>query len=590
MGEEEIAARLVALKNAGASDAVIRSFLSSVGRGAPATPAPVTPERKLSVGERIAGFTEKALQTINPFQDELTGAVQAVGALVPGGRSPREAYIQERDASRARNAQFAQDAPVASGIATAAGIVPAILASGGTSAAPTIGRGVGAVQRAANAFRAGGRSAASGAKFTAPYAFGAAEGDLGDQLKQTAVNTALATGLSGAAGSVLHPILTRNPRGSLATAIRIGGTDVPDALAQRAALVPSVRAATPALAHVGPVEAAVVNRSIRTKAGASMGRDVEKQLNRLDRERHAVGEAKKVMFRTPEAITDPDALRILADARANPAVEKVVKAVQKDLAGKNQVVGEVTKKFSGSIGNAIKAGVPEAEIIAKHADPKLIASVLSSPATRTQALTMPVAKGFTYTENNPYTLEFFDRFQRTARKVLRKDYKAGGTAATDLVDQVTDQLTRRVREVHPVYNDIQQRYGQYKTVLEELRDKVRPAFNSAKPMGRRYSITAHPGTEAPLSTPTSRAFADPATEAGMVSAKIGLIRQATQAIPNWRERKATRSLLKLGDEGTRAILGASTPKQGTLPVGRVRGLSMVGLGVLGKGPDEEPPF
>src|SRR5688572_24914371 len=46
--------------------------------------------------------------------DKIQGATEAVGALVPGGRSPGEAYREGRDESQAKSDRFREDHPIMS--------------------------------------------------------------------------------------------------------------------------------------------------------------------------------------------------------------------------------------------------------------------------------------------------------------------------------------------------------------------------------------------------------------------------------------------------------------------------------------------
>lgn len=78
------------------------------------------------------------------FSDELRGAVEAAGAVLPGGRSPGQAYIEGRNAERTALDQARKDAPIVSRVAEFAG---GMLTPGG--AFLKAGKGAGILGKAA---------------------------------------------------------------------------------------------------------------------------------------------------------------------------------------------------------------------------------------------------------------------------------------------------------------------------------------------------------------------------------------------------------------------------------------------------------
>lgn len=220
MDDEELVADLI---EAGASDDEIRAILA---KRKPASPGarfadPNVPAQVQGTKEQVratmvkgqptgnrpldpeGGVVETALQRINPFQDEISGAVSAAGSLLPGGRSPGEAYTEERDASRSRSRGFARENPLANTALTAAGMVLPALATGGATLAArgavNAGRAAPAITGAAKVplsqlVKAGAKT---GAVAGGVYSAGASEGTL----KEKAIQTGLGAGLGAALGA-----------------------------------------------------------------------------------------------------------------------------------------------------------------------------------------------------------------------------------------------------------------------------------------------------------------------------------------------------------------------------------------------------
>ena len=567
-----------------AAEAYRQRFSASPSPGAPepeAPPAPAQRERPRGL-MRALRFAEKLGQTLNPFQDEIAGAVSAVGALVPGGRSPREAYVQDRDASRASTAQYGSVDPLGNVAATGLGIAGTLAAGplrAGAKALPVIARGL------PGAGRAAAIGAGKAAAYAAPYSFGAAEGTPGEQLRQTAVGTGVAGGTGALFGPLANRMARRNPaRGSLPNAAKIGGTDVPEAAARRATLDPAVRDLVPPIVHLDPSEAKIARRTFRTREGASLGRTAEQRLNALDRQRRLVGDAKEALVTSPTPVTDPGVLTVLRNARQTPAFDDIVKATVDDLASAGKVVGPVTTPFRGTIGAAIAAGIPEADIIAKHGNPALLQNLLSHPANRARAMSLAVPDGLEQTVEHPYTVEFFDLLQKTARKVLKADYDAGGSAATSFIDRTNKQLSAGVRQAVPAYDDLQRQYGQLKTVLKTGKKRLRASYDKDAPIGRRYEIDAGPEAPGMASTPAARGMATPETRGGRLAARVALIREVPQYFARKAERKATEELLSVGSKADQvfARLLSGTPGR-KVPAGTWRVPGLFGV------PKEENP-
>jgi hypothetical protein len=110
------------------------------------------------------------------FGDEAVGAVAALGALKPGGRSPSEAYVAARDAERQQIGDLWETSPGASRASTVAGLLGGVLVPGAGLSAPVIA-GKGTLASGGGLLRAGGKGVAVGAGQAGLFGLGMAEGD-----------------------------------------------------------------------------------------------------------------------------------------------------------------------------------------------------------------------------------------------------------------------------------------------------------------------------------------------------------------------------------------------------------------------------
>jgi len=274
-----------------------------------------------------------------------------------------------------------------------------------------------------------------------------------------------------------------------------------------------------------------------------------------------------------------------------PIFQKIAKAARNELGDKNQLVGEYVRKFKGTIGEALAAGIPEEQIIARARDPKLMAAALGNPSSRARALNDPVAKGFTYTESHPYTLEYVDLLSSTARGILRKQKGSGGAATSTMLGKIIGDVQKRAKEVYPDYDRVQTTYNQFKNVIKKTRKRVGAEFDKSAPMGERYAIEAHPGAPAAVPTAVARAGATPGTSGGQSQGLIALIKYPPQKIVEAYERAGTKNLLKTGQEGTGILSAAGKVLTNKVPANKYRGIGMA-PGILRKRDpdDEEPPY
>jgi hypothetical protein len=136
--------------------------------------------RKESFGEKVAGTIGAGVQGLTLGEsDELGGGAAALGALLPGGRSPSQAYRETRDAARQQIHGFQKEHPVVSTVAELAGGLALPF-----GAAKGAGRAVGFLPKVFKGAMTGGVTGGA-------YAFGKAEGTPEQQIAQTAQGTKL---------------------------------------------------------------------------------------------------------------------------------------------------------------------------------------------------------------------------------------------------------------------------------------------------------------------------------------------------------------------------------------------------------------
>lgn len=121
----------------------------------------------------------------------LRGAVEAAGAILPGGRSPGQAFREGRDAELAASRERLRRAEEEAGTGTKVLGFGLGLLGPGAAAGKIVTRGAGTAARA-------GRGAAVGAGEGGLFGFGTAEGSVGERLPQAGTG-AVAGGLLGAA-------------------------------------------------------------------------------------------------------------------------------------------------------------------------------------------------------------------------------------------------------------------------------------------------------------------------------------------------------------------------------------------------------
>ncbi len=117
------------------------------------------------------------------FSDELRGAAQALGAILPGGQSPADAYTSGRNAERAALEQFKSEHPAL---------------AGGSELVGGLALPVGATVRGATAAAKVGRGALAGGLSAGGHAMGVGEGSVAERAGGAIAPTAFGA-LGGAA-------------------------------------------------------------------------------------------------------------------------------------------------------------------------------------------------------------------------------------------------------------------------------------------------------------------------------------------------------------------------------------------------------
>lgn len=173
------------------------------------------------VMEDVTGVSRKALQGFTfGLSDELRGIAAGLGAMVPGGRTPGQAYGQAVEAERQALETFGQARPGASmaaeiGGGIASGLIPGgAVIRGGTLAGRTLAP-------AASIGSAVGRGAAVGGVGGGLAGFGYAEGGLTDRAVGAGVGAATGAALGAAIPAAGKAMQLRKP--SAATLLRSVG-------------------------------------------------------------------------------------------------------------------------------------------------------------------------------------------------------------------------------------------------------------------------------------------------------------------------------------------------------------------------------
>ena len=167
------------------------------------------------VGGLATGLMETGQAVSSGLMDEAAGSAAAIGALLPGGKSPGEAYTSTHDVVRDAVAAGREQHPgIVLGSNLVGGLLPGAAATKGVSAlARMVGR---------QGMTAGGRGLATGALMGAARGVGE-----GKTLGERAMMGAVGGGVGGALGGGIGVLMSKLGRMFPADAARMGGPTVP---------------------------------------------------------------------------------------------------------------------------------------------------------------------------------------------------------------------------------------------------------------------------------------------------------------------------------------------------------------------------
>lgn len=476
MNEEELLRRAQEMQRQGVPPALIAQYLESQrSPGArfadPTVPAktdtgeeilPAAPrktsgfEKRLAAGETlVSGLTSGA-------NDELTGAVQAVGAALPGGRSPGQAYTFFRDASRARKADLARSNPGVATLLEMAGGLPTIAATGGAALAgkapmlAQMARGAGA--GAAMGAVSGAGHADEGNKLTG-IVFGGGLGALAGGLippvatgiQNAARNTGVTNILQRVPGVNMLPGMKRRADDALIRAASREGTSLPGVLNRP--VTPATIAATAV-----PDEAKTV-LPVAMKHDPRLKKIANSRIKSAEKEVKAVGNQIDEML-APVPHYSPEVQAVDVDAflaGAPKPVQKLWRQVQAEVKDRGRALPEQTIQvpFSGTFEEALKTLKLPPQLAAQIATGRLRGPV---PAQVAQQL------GLMVDEVVPIpTLESLVLLKRKLQGEGQALAKAGGAKATrgPPLWEAHDQLAEILRKpgVAPKYMELNDAYA-----------------------------------------------------------------------------------------------------------------------------------
>ncbi len=394
---------------------------------------------------RLEAFARGAAQGATfEFGDEISAGLQFLGALAPGGRSPKEAFDEGLESAQAANVAAREAHPVISGLGTVVGAGGVTLAGGAA-----LGLGKGAV---AGARMGLGRIAALGAAEGLVVGAGAAEGGLAERARGAATGAGV--------GLVAAPLVTGLGRGASAI-----GTKLLDASGQR----PLVSRLTRGL--VEPIE-----------------ERAERSLSQVIPEGQSLTEAAERLAETTRPLTIMETSRDVA-RRARGAVtaggragEEIPEFLAKRVAGQEERVINDALRITGS-GNRASAFETRAQIVTRR---KLLASpkfdeAFTDPATGSLR-TVP-RELLADVLDDPDYIKAYNRGRRTAARE--------GIELPELTDELTEIPLQGVQFMKEGIDDIVgglRRKGranearvlgnQLRDVMEDVKNEV-PVYREA---------------------------------------------------------------------------------------------------------------
>lgn len=195
--KERVQRNVAKMRAAGAPESEVLAYLQQEDSRAPQAPVEPTGQKPYSYGGGIPGLGMKGLTA--GLSDEIAGLVAGAGALLPGGRSPGEAYLGTRDQVRAADSAAVEAHPLLGRAAEFGGALMMPLGALGKM-----------LQGGTTAIKAA-KGAGLGAGLGGLFAFGNAEGTAGEQLAQTATGAGFGAGVGYALPVAVAGVATAAP-------------------------------------------------------------------------------------------------------------------------------------------------------------------------------------------------------------------------------------------------------------------------------------------------------------------------------------------------------------------------------------------
>jgi hypothetical protein len=517
MNEEEIQAALLARRAEGWDLPKIQAYEQRLRApdphrfANPATPAmtdtgePILPAapRQEGLDERLAGLIGAAAQ----------GASFGVNRLL----SPTSARVQDAYARAHPKEAFTAELAGGLGVGGLAGAGRTLLEKAGVigarrlpAVAETMGRLPRLWQGVKQAFIP---SAVAGVARTS------------DEEGIHPVKAAAATVLGTALGGALNvPRFGGTPAAEhVAHAATRGGTNMPLALEATKDFTPELVRHTPAIYSMGPEEAAVINRTIRTKAGLHIGRDIENKLGSLEDLSSEIG--KRFDKFLPETIEpaqiSPELKSILGSSDDEIAQSVAKTAWERIPAGRRPPKA----MFSPKTMEALQGRMQALQARAEAGDGQAAQDLLT------------VSKALEGQGSRPPTTEFLWRYaQALGDRMKAKPEEMG--VLKDLRAQVLNDLEQNV----PGGKALIKQFSQARNVIEDTGPKISARWNDIR---KRWEVGAHTNPQpAPLVDVRAATEAAALSTGAPKALGISILRKLTGG--QRADATATRALLSTG--------------------------------------------
>ncbi len=577
MNEEELLRRAQEMQRQGVPPALIVRYLEEHRTTAPgARFADPTVPAKTSTGEeilptkpgeglvktpgqkRLAGVETVVSGLTQGLNDELTGAVQAAGAVLPGGRSPREAYTFFRDQSRERKKDFAAESPgLALGL-EALGAAPTMLAAAPTALAA---RGAQAAGVGAQAARAAGVGMAAGGV----GAFGRAEGTPREQADQTAMGALVGGGLGAvipplaAAGGWVGRVTGVTPAVMRSKAVQrfTGAQPADDAIIRAAERGGTPLADMPAGAvrpdmmvgaQIDEEAQAVLQRAMRVNPDLKHeGNAVIAAAQQAQRD---AGEAIKTLTVPQPKFSPPIDTPDLEDLlRAAPApVQRIWRKVQQTAAHLGRKLPTKTVPFAGTYEEALQQFPLPQQVAARIA-----LGQLKGPIPAAEAIAMKLTS-----EVPVPTLESLHLLRRSLDKEAKQLAKGGGAEAArfPIFDEARQALDEVLEREAP---ELMEAIGGYARASDAVRRTVRAtgATRIPGPGAPKYEIRVAGKDNESVTHIGARAAGSVAggnPKIGFINTVAEFLTRNAHGVAGKTGREVVQKLLKSGPEGQATLL------------------------------------